>query len=281
MTLNVFHYLNVTEKNIPLGIPYLKEIINNSKTTKNPSLTIYLSPVVRHSKEFAQKFAQSIRQKYLKHVILSDSVVFDPPPTRSTAIVLNNPINPHIDHVGFSDDVGTADRNAVGNTDNGVSMETDARSSTTTNIVLTNVADVSDGNVESTTANTRWSNVAEDEELVKLFASMPDFPELSGQSFNIPKSKQTEWSLSVVRLELDKQLLIKYEVTIEGIVKALREVFQDTIYIEYSSEYSERCILRIRSVIEKRQKILEGEDCALSQALLKYIRNHILIGGKS
>jgi DNA-directed RNA polymerase II subunit RPB1 len=53
MTLNVFHFVGVTEKNIPLGVPRLKEIINNAKVTKNPSMTIYLKESVNKDKEFA------------------------------------------------------------------------------------------------------------------------------------------------------------------------------------------------------------------------------------
>lgn len=42
MTLNTFHYAGVSAKNVTLGVPRLKEIINVSKKPKTPSLTIFL-----------------------------------------------------------------------------------------------------------------------------------------------------------------------------------------------------------------------------------------------
>ena len=44
MTLNTFHYAGVSAKNVTLGVPRLKEIINVSKRPKTPSLTVYLFP---------------------------------------------------------------------------------------------------------------------------------------------------------------------------------------------------------------------------------------------
>ena len=42
MTLNTFHYAGVSAKNVTLGVPRLKEIINVSKRPKTPSLTVFL-----------------------------------------------------------------------------------------------------------------------------------------------------------------------------------------------------------------------------------------------
>ena len=42
MTLNTFHYAAVSAKNVTLGVPRLKEIINISKKPKTPSLTVFL-----------------------------------------------------------------------------------------------------------------------------------------------------------------------------------------------------------------------------------------------
>ncbi len=42
MTLNTFHYAGVSAKNVTLGVPRLKEIINVSKNPKTPSLTVFL-----------------------------------------------------------------------------------------------------------------------------------------------------------------------------------------------------------------------------------------------
>jgi len=44
MTLNTFHFAGVSAKNVTLGVPRLKEIINIAKKLKTPSLTVYLKP---------------------------------------------------------------------------------------------------------------------------------------------------------------------------------------------------------------------------------------------
>ena len=42
MTLNTFHFAGVSAKNVTLGVPRVKEIINVAKNVRTPSLTIYL-----------------------------------------------------------------------------------------------------------------------------------------------------------------------------------------------------------------------------------------------
>lgn len=42
MTLNTFHFAGVSSKNVTLGVPRLKEIINVSKNLKTPFMQIYL-----------------------------------------------------------------------------------------------------------------------------------------------------------------------------------------------------------------------------------------------
>ena len=39
MTLNTFHFAGVSAKNVTLGVPRLKEVINVAKTLKTPSMT--------------------------------------------------------------------------------------------------------------------------------------------------------------------------------------------------------------------------------------------------
>jgi len=42
MTLNTFLFAGVSTKNVTLGVPRLKEIINVAKNIKTPSMKIYL-----------------------------------------------------------------------------------------------------------------------------------------------------------------------------------------------------------------------------------------------
>lgn len=43
MTLNTFHFAGVSSKNVTLGVPRLKEILNLAKNIRTPSNTIYIN----------------------------------------------------------------------------------------------------------------------------------------------------------------------------------------------------------------------------------------------
>lgn len=49
MTLNTFHFAGVSSKNVTLGVPRLKEVINVAKTLKTPMITIYLNALQKKS----------------------------------------------------------------------------------------------------------------------------------------------------------------------------------------------------------------------------------------
>jgi DNA-directed RNA polymerase II subunit RPB1 len=65
MTLNTFHYAGVSSKNVTLGVPRLKEIINIAKSPKTPSLTVYLGESIRHDSDEAKRI-----QTLLEHTTL-------------------------------------------------------------------------------------------------------------------------------------------------------------------------------------------------------------------
>ena len=44
MTLNTFHNAGISSKNVTLGVPRLREVINVAKTIKAPSLKIFIEP---------------------------------------------------------------------------------------------------------------------------------------------------------------------------------------------------------------------------------------------
>ncbi|GKG59970.1 DNA-directed RNA polymerase II subunit 1, partial [Tanacetum coccineum] len=54
MTLNTFHYAGVSAKNVTLGVPRLREIINVAKKIKTPSLSVYLKPDISKTKDQAK-----------------------------------------------------------------------------------------------------------------------------------------------------------------------------------------------------------------------------------
>ena len=55
MTLNTFHFAGVSSKNVTLGVPRLKEIINVAKKIKAPSMQIYLQQAYKTKEEAIMK----------------------------------------------------------------------------------------------------------------------------------------------------------------------------------------------------------------------------------
>ena len=64
MTLNTFHYAGVSAKNVTLGVPRLKEIINVSKRPKTPSLTIFLKGQAAKDAERCKVMAPGVLNEY-------------------------------------------------------------------------------------------------------------------------------------------------------------------------------------------------------------------------
>ena len=80
MTLNTFHYAGVSAKNVTLGVPRLKEIINVAKTVKTPGLTIYLQDHVSSDADVAKVVHSLIEYTVLGDVSKLTEIYYDPDP---------------------------------------------------------------------------------------------------------------------------------------------------------------------------------------------------------
>ncbi|KAL3809055.1 LOW QUALITY PROTEIN: hypothetical protein ACHAXA_001717, partial [Cyclostephanos tholiformis] len=80
MTLNTFHYAGVSAKNVTLGVPRLKEIINVAKTVKTPGLTIYLQEHVSGDADVAKVVHSMIEHTVLRNVTKLTEIYYDPDP---------------------------------------------------------------------------------------------------------------------------------------------------------------------------------------------------------
>jgi len=78
MTLNTFHFAGVGSKNVTLGVPRLKEIINIAKSVKTPSLTVYLQKDVATFQEKAKDVQSSLEYSTLEKVTLFTQIFYDP-----------------------------------------------------------------------------------------------------------------------------------------------------------------------------------------------------------
>ncbi|KAL7296373.1 hypothetical protein TKK_0010387 [Trichogramma kaykai] len=85
MTLNTFHFAGVSAKNVTLGVPRLKEIINVSKKPKAPSLTVFLTGSAARDAEKAKNVLCRLEHTTLKKVTANTAIYYDPEP-QSTVI---------------------------------------------------------------------------------------------------------------------------------------------------------------------------------------------------
>ncbi|KAF7371316.1 DNA-directed RNA polymerase subunit [Mycena sanguinolenta] len=85
MTLNTFHYAGVSSKNVTLGVPRLKEIINVATNLKTPSLTVYLDTEISVDVKRAQSVAHALEYTSLRTITSAVEIWYDPDP-RETLI---------------------------------------------------------------------------------------------------------------------------------------------------------------------------------------------------
>jgi DNA-directed RNA polymerase II subunit RPB1 len=83
MTLNTFHYAGVSAKNVTLGVPRLKEIINVLQAVKTPSLTIYFRKEYRTIIKKIKQFQQTLEHVILKNLIKKIFFSYDPDPFKT------------------------------------------------------------------------------------------------------------------------------------------------------------------------------------------------------
>lgn len=84
MTLNTFHFAGVASKNITLGVPRLKEILNIATNLKTPSMYVYLDENKRSQQEGAKKLRSAVEHATLKSVTAMTEIHYDPNPELTT-----------------------------------------------------------------------------------------------------------------------------------------------------------------------------------------------------
>lgn len=78
MTLNTFHFAGVSSKNVTLGVPRLKEILNVAKNIKTPSMTVYQEKGKTGDKESAKLLRSAVEHTTLRSVTETTEVYYDP-----------------------------------------------------------------------------------------------------------------------------------------------------------------------------------------------------------
>jgi DNA-directed RNA polymerase II subunit RPB1 len=83
MTLNTFHFAGISAKNVTLGVPRFKEIINVSNNIKTPGLKVYLKQKYRKKENVVTKLGGEMEYTTLSHVISQTGIYYDPDPERT------------------------------------------------------------------------------------------------------------------------------------------------------------------------------------------------------
>lgn len=78
MTLNTFHFAGVSSKNVTLGVPRLKEILNVAKNIKTPSMTVYQEGNKSGNKESAKLLRSAVEHTTLRSVTETTEIYYDP-----------------------------------------------------------------------------------------------------------------------------------------------------------------------------------------------------------
>ena len=77
MTLNTFHFAGVSSKNVTLGVPRLKEILNLASNIKTPAMTVYVDDALA-KQEQAKKLRSLVEYTNLRSVTAVTEIHYDP-----------------------------------------------------------------------------------------------------------------------------------------------------------------------------------------------------------
>lgn len=80
MTLNTFHFAGVSSKNVTLGVPRLKEVINVAKRLKTPSMTVFLRKHISNEEKYVKFLQTKLEHTTMMNIINSSEIFYDPDP---------------------------------------------------------------------------------------------------------------------------------------------------------------------------------------------------------
>ena len=78
MTLNTFHFAGVSSKNVTLGVPRLKEILNVAANIKTPSMIVYQTPENINNQQSCTELRSKVEHTTLRSVAERTEIYYDP-----------------------------------------------------------------------------------------------------------------------------------------------------------------------------------------------------------
>lgn len=118
----------------------------------------------------------------------------------------------------------------------------------------------------------RRTKIQSDTFVCKLFHIVPENPR------KIPEIDHTEWNPYVGRIMLNKSKLSFYKISVKDIIKRIKGIYGDTLYLEYSTEFCDETFIRIRCLIDP-SSLHPIEDSIFMEELVKQICNTLYVSG--
>ena len=78
MTLNTFHFTGIASKNVTLGVPRLKEILNVARNLRTPAMKVHQLPGMTADKEGAKVLRSAVEHTTLRSVTEATEIYYDP-----------------------------------------------------------------------------------------------------------------------------------------------------------------------------------------------------------
>lgn len=85
MTLNTFHFAGVSSKNVTLGVPRLKELLNVARHIKTPVMQVHLEQSARRDEQAVMSVQGRLEATVLADLVDASQIYYDPDP-KSTCI---------------------------------------------------------------------------------------------------------------------------------------------------------------------------------------------------
>jgi DNA-directed RNA polymerase II subunit RPB1 len=103
-SLQTFHYAGVSAKNVTLGVPRLKEIINVAKTPKTPGLTVYLAEEFSGDRQVAELVVSMLEFTVLRDIVKRTEIWYDPDVKNSVVVQDREFVRDYYDFAEKTDD---------------------------------------------------------------------------------------------------------------------------------------------------------------------------------
>jgi DNA-directed RNA polymerase beta' subunit len=247
-TLNTFHFAGVSSKsNATRGVPRIEEILSLSKSPKSESVTIYLKDKEQESTARSQQIQYIVENTTLRDIVLSSSICFDPDEL-NTLIECDMQLMEQYKRFEQM-------------------MEECVKSS-------------SSGTQKKNKKGKKGKKKKKDKE--KHTEDENDNSENEDEDDEENLDTESESSKYIIRFELNKEVMLDKNITMEEVHYAIANGYQDEVECVFSDYNEDKLVFRIRlkEILSKKKGLAYNDQQTLDQSneiyLLKNIESHLL-----